>query len=81
MSPERVSNVMECAIGWLLDVTVERNAATLWIKTIEQSILKLVNKYQVRLFFIHIKLECPAILTGGKEWRDIFTKDKFGVPA
>jgi len=46
MSPERVSNVMECAIGWLLDVTVERNAATLWIKTIEQGILKLVNKYQ-----------------------------------
>jgi DNA polymerase elongation subunit (family B) len=37
---------MESTIGWLLDVTVERNAAILWIKTIEQGLLRLVDKYQ-----------------------------------
>ncbi|MFZ0220168.1 MAG: hypothetical protein WAM42_00575 [Candidatus Nitrosopolaris sp.] len=29
MAPEWVGDVMNSAIGWLLDVTVERNAATL----------------------------------------------------
>jgi len=46
MSPERVGDVMDSAIGWLLDVTVERNTATLWIKTIEEGILRLADKYQ-----------------------------------
>jgi hypothetical protein len=36
MAPEWVGDVMNSAIGWLLDVTVEQNAATLWIKTTEQ---------------------------------------------
>jgi len=46
MSPERVGDVMDSAIGWLLDVTVERNAATLSIKTIEQGILRLADIYK-----------------------------------
>ncbi|MGC2573939.1 MAG: hypothetical protein WA364_20680 [Candidatus Nitrosopolaris sp.] len=37
---------MDSAIGWLLDVTVERNAAILWIKLKQGSILRLVDKYQ-----------------------------------
>jgi hypothetical protein len=37
---------MDSAIGWLLDVTVERNAATLWIKLKQGGILRLVDKYQ-----------------------------------
>ena len=37
---------MDSAIGWLLDVTVERNAATLWIMLKQGGILRLVDKYQ-----------------------------------
>src|SRR5215831_8505103 len=37
---------MDNAIGWLLDVTVERNAATLWIKTTQGDLLRLTDKYQ-----------------------------------
>jgi DNA polymerase elongation subunit (family B) len=43
---------MTSAIGWLLDVTVEGNAATLWIKTTDGSILKLVDKYQPCLYIL-----------------------------
>src|SRR5215831_20206727 len=43
---EHVGDVMDIAIGWLLDVTVERNAATLWIKLKQGGILRLVDKYQ-----------------------------------
>src|SRR5215831_12055706 len=46
MAPDRVGHLMASAIGWLLDVTVERNTATLWIKTINQGILRLADKYQ-----------------------------------
>ncbi len=31
--------------GWLLDVTVEQNTATLWIKTIDEDIIRLTDKY------------------------------------
>jgi hypothetical protein len=43
---EHVGDVM--AIGWLLDVTVEQNAATLWIKLKQGGILRIVDKYQLR---------------------------------
>jgi DNA polymerase elongation subunit (family B) len=46
MAPERVGDVMDSAIGWLLDVTVERNATTLWIKTLAGGLLRLADKYQ-----------------------------------
>jgi hypothetical protein len=36
---------MDSAIGWLLDVTVEQNASTLWIKTIEGSILRSTDRH------------------------------------
>jgi len=41
---------MASAIGWLLDVTVDRNAVTLWVKTTDGSILRLVDKYQPWLY-------------------------------
>ena len=47
MAPERVGDVAESAIGWLLDVTVERNAATLWIKLKEGGNLRIVDINQV----------------------------------
>ena len=43
---EYVGNVMDALIGWLLDVTVERNAATLWVKTTQKDVLRLTDKYQ-----------------------------------
>jgi hypothetical protein len=43
---------MDSAIGWLLDVTVDGNAATLWIKTIGGSILRLVDKHQPNLYIL-----------------------------
>ena len=45
MAPDWVVDAMNSAIGWLLDVTVERNAATLWIKTIDEDIIRLTDKY------------------------------------
>ena len=41
-----VGDVMDTAIGWLLDVTVERNAATMWVKTTQGDLLRLTDKYQ-----------------------------------
>jgi hypothetical protein len=43
---------MASAIGWLLDVILDRNAATLWIKTTDGSILRLVDKYQPCLYIL-----------------------------
>jgi len=45
MAPEWVGYVMNSVIGWLLDVTVERNAAILWIKMIEGIVLRLTDTY------------------------------------
>jgi hypothetical protein len=54
MVPEHVGDVMDKAIGWLLDVTVEQNAATLWIKLKEGGILRLADKYQPSLYILPI---------------------------
>jgi hypothetical protein len=34
---------MDSSIGWLLDVTIEQNRATMWIKTIDGKNLKLIE--------------------------------------
>jgi hypothetical protein len=52
MVPEYVGDVMDKAIGWLLDVTVEQNTATLWIKLKEGGILRVVDKYQPSLYIL-----------------------------
>jgi hypothetical protein len=82
---------MESAIGWLLDVTVERNAATLWIKTTQGSILRLADKYQPSFYILpkseiaraelfHILSQQPKIRV---EWQnkftDLFDYDKHGM--
>jgi len=46
MAPEWVGDVMNRAIGWLLDITIERNVATLWIKTTQGGILRLADRYR-----------------------------------
>ena len=73
---------MGSAIGWLLDVTVDGNAATLWIKTIGGSILRLVDKYQSNLYILptderagvelfHTLSQQPKITR--VEWQNRFT--------
>jgi DNA polymerase elongation subunit (family B) len=52
MASERVGDVMDSAIGWLLDVTVEQNATILWIKTTRGGILRLADKYQPSFYIL-----------------------------
>jgi hypothetical protein len=42
---------MDSSTGWLLDVSIEQNRATIWLKTIEGNILKLSDAYQ-RNFYV-----------------------------
>jgi hypothetical protein len=37
---------MDCSTGWLHDVFIEQNRATIWLKTIEGNILRLIDAYQ-----------------------------------
>jgi hypothetical protein len=52
MVPEHVGDEMDSAIGWLLDVTVEQNAATLWIKLKDGGIIRLADKYQPSFYIL-----------------------------
>src|SRR5947208_1182050 len=38
--------------GWLLDVSIERNCAKIWIKTMEGNILKLTDDYRPNFFVL-----------------------------
>jgi DNA polymerase elongation subunit (family B) len=83
---------MASAIGWLLDVTVDGNAATLWIKTTDGSTLRLVDKYQPCLYILptdestgiklfHTLSQQPKITRA--EWQnrftDVFEQDGHGM--
>src|SRR5215469_2104201 len=83
---------MDSAIGWLLDVNVDGNAATLWIKTTDGGILRLVDKYQPCLYILptdesasmklfHTLSQQPKITR--VEWQnrfnDIFDHDEYGM--
>ena len=43
---------MDCSTGWLLDVSIEQNRATIWIKTIEGNILRLTEAYQSSFYVL-----------------------------
>ncbi len=43
---------MDSSIGWLLDVTIEQNRATLWIKTTDGKILRLKDSYQPNFYVL-----------------------------
>jgi len=43
---------MHCSTGWLLDVSVGQNRATIWIKTIEGIILRLIDTYQPSFYVL-----------------------------
>jgi hypothetical protein len=38
--------------GWVLDVSIEPNRAIIWIKTVEGSILRLVDAYQPNFYIL-----------------------------
>ncbi len=83
---------MDSNIGWLLDVTVEHNRTTLWIKTIEGNILRLTDIYQPNLYVLpknekagielfQILSQQPKIIK--VEWQnkltDLFDYDRYGM--
>jgi hypothetical protein len=85
-------DVMDSAIGWLLDVTIQQNAATLWIKTREGTIIRLIDKFQPTFYILpkneiagaelfNILSQQPKITR--VDWysklTDIFDHDKHGM--
>jgi hypothetical protein len=43
---------MDNVTGWLLDVTIEENVVTLWIKTLYGRVLRLVDGYRPCFYVI-----------------------------
>jgi DNA polymerase elongation subunit (family B) len=78
--------------GWLFDVTVERNVATLWIKLKDGDILKLTDKYQPCFYILTRNEQTGAELfhvlsqqsRTRVEWQrkltDIFDADRHEMP-
>jgi hypothetical protein len=83
---------MECSTGWLLDVSIEESRATIWIKTSEGIILKLIDTYQPNFYVLPKDEDTGAdlfqILSQQSrikkvEWEDKFTDlfdyDRYGM--
>ena len=83
---------MDSSIGWLLDVTIEQNCATLWIKTTDGKILRLRDSYQPNFYVLpknenagtelfHLLSQQPKIKK--LEWVDrrtnLFDHDGYGM--
>ena len=47
-SHELLMSASSLDIGWLLDVSIEKDQAILWIKTTDERILKIVDKRKER---------------------------------
>jgi hypothetical protein len=74
--------MMDSSTGWLLDVSIEQNRATIWIKTKEGKILKLVDNYQPNFYVLpkdeYTGIELFRIISQQTtvkkvEWEDKFT--------
>jgi DNA polymerase elongation subunit (family B) len=77
---------MDCSTGWLLDVSIEQNRATIWIKTEEGTAFRLIDTYQPNFYVLardeNIGAELFHLLSQQSivkdlEWEDKFT-DLFG---
>ena len=77
---------MECSAGWLLDVSIEQNRATIWIKGSEAKILKLVDTYEPNFYVLPkdentgadlFQILSQESIVKKVEWEDKFT-DLFG---
>jgi len=73
---------MDRSIGWLLDVSIEQNRATIWIKTIEGVILKLIDNYQPNFYVLPkdentgadlFQILSQQSIVKKVEWEDKFT--------
>src|SRR5437016_2686294 len=80
---------MDCSTGWLLDISIEENCATIWIKTSEGAILKLADTYHPNFYILpedeNIGADLFQILSQQSivkkvEWQnkftDLFNNDK-----
>ena len=83
---------MDCCIGWLLDVSIEQNRATIWIKTSEGAILKLEDTYQHNFYVLPkggntgadlFQILSQQSVVKKVEWEDKFTDlfdyDRYGM--
>jgi DNA polymerase elongation subunit (family B) len=72
---------MDCSTGWLLDVSIEQNRATVWIKTSEGIILKLIDTYQPHFYVLpkdeHAATQLFQILSQQSIVKDLGWEDKF----
>ena len=73
---------MDCSTGWLLDVSIEQNRATIWIKTSEGTILKLIDNYQPSFYVLPkdeyagadlFQILSQQSIVKKVEWEDKFT--------
>ena len=73
---------MACSTGWLLDVSVGQNRATIWIKTIEGKILRLIDTYQPSFYVLPkdeyagadlFQILSQQSMVKNLEWEDKFT--------
>jgi hypothetical protein len=42
----------QLTIGWLLDIAIEQNVAVLWIRTIDERLLRLTDTYHPSLYIL-----------------------------
>lgn len=68
--------------GWLLDVSIERNHAVIWIKTVDGKILKLIDIYQLTFYVLPkngyegdslVQVLSQQSTVKKLEWQDKFT--------
>jgi DNA polymerase elongation subunit (family B) len=84
--------MMDRSTGWLLDVSIEQNRATIWIKGSEAKILKLVDSYQPNFYVLPkdentganlFQILSQQSIVKKVEWEDKFTdlfdNDKHGM--
>ena len=73
---------MDCSTGWLLDVSVGQNRTTIWIKTIEGIILRLIDTYQPSFYVLPkdeyagadlFQILSQQSIVKNLEWEDKFT--------
>ncbi len=72
---------MDCSTGWLLDISIEENRATIWIKTSDGAILKLANTYHSNFYVLPdentgadlIQSLSQQSIVKKVEWEDKFT--------
>jgi DNA polymerase elongation subunit (family B) len=83
---------MDSRIGWLLDVTIEQNCVTLWIKTTDGKILRLRDSYQPNFYVLpkneNVGADLFHLLSHQSkikkvEWKDrctnLFDHDGYGI--